>query len=87
MKTRKVAEGLADTQAAAALGDASGQNQLGVLYMQGVPGVLEPDAAKGTAWFRKSAAQGNEMGRKNLEKALTVKAPPPARANPYSVKQ
>ena len=39
-------------------GDAQAQNELGVIYFQGVDGVAK-DAAKAVAWYQRAAAQGN----------------------------
>jgi TPR repeat protein len=60
-------EALADLRAAAQSGYSNAQNNLGVYYMQGVPGVLQADANVGEQWFLQSAAQGNIEGKKNLE--------------------
>jgi TPR repeat protein len=69
MKLGKVREGLADWMAAAQAGDAYSQNELGRLYMMGVPGVVAADPRAGIDWFRKSAAQGNAAAIQNLATA------------------
>jgi tetratricopeptide (TPR) repeat protein len=63
---RKVPEAMADLTKAADAGEPAGQNQLGVLYMTGVPELMNPDAAKGVAWLRQAAAQGNVDAKRNL---------------------
>jgi tetratricopeptide (TPR) repeat protein len=73
MQSGKSSEGLNDLTAAAAGGSAYAQSELGRMYMTGVPGVLTPDFDSGVAWFRKSAAQGYEAGRENLERALALR--------------
>jgi TPR repeat protein len=60
-------EAIADLRAAAQSGYSNAQNNLGVYYMEGVPGVLPADPNLGDQWFRQSAAQGNIEGKKNLE--------------------
>jgi TPR repeat protein len=67
MKIGKVKEGLADWNAAAHGGDAYAQNELGRLYMMGVPGILTADRRIGIEWFRKAAAQGNAAAIQNLD--------------------
>jgi tetratricopeptide (TPR) repeat protein len=75
METRKLREALADWTAGAALGDASSENGLGVLNMQGVPGIMLPDPQAGVNWFRKAAAQGDARGIRNLNTALATQPP------------
>jgi TPR repeat protein len=69
LKTRKVPEAVADLTKAATAGLSDAQNQLGVLYMTGVPGFMTMDAEKGIDWLRKAAAQGNVQAQYNLPKA------------------
>jgi tetratricopeptide (TPR) repeat protein len=73
-------EGINDLTAAAEGGSAYAQSELGRMYMIGIPGVLAPDFNSGLAWFRKSAAQGYDAGRQNLERALAL-LPPPQRGS------
>jgi tetratricopeptide (TPR) repeat protein len=70
METGKLREALADWSVGSNLGDAASENGMGVLNMQGVPGVMAPDPQAGISWFRKAAAQGNAMGIRNLNEAL-----------------
>lgn len=72
MQSGKPGEGLSDLASAAKDGSAYAQSELGRMYMIGIPGVLTPDFNVGLAWFRKSAAQGYEAGRQNLERALAL---------------
>jgi tetratricopeptide (TPR) repeat protein len=72
MQSGKPREGLSDLEAAAKGGSAYAQSELGRMYMIGIPGVLMPNFNVGLAWFRKSAAQGYEAGRQNLERALAL---------------
>ena len=72
MQSGRPREGLNDFTSAAEGGSAYAQSELGRMYMTGVPGVLQPDFNTGLAWFRKSAAQGYETGRQNLERALAL---------------
>jgi len=51
---------------------------MGRLYMMGVPGVLNPDPAKGIDLFRRSATQGNAAGQQNLQQALKLFPSPTA---------
>jgi TPR repeat protein len=74
LRIRKVPEALADLTKAADAGEPGAQNQLGVLYMTGVPGIMKPDAAKGVKWLRQAAAQGNLQARHNLPGAEGVLA-------------
>lgn len=67
----KHAAGIADFRAAAGMGDAYAQSQLGYFYMHGIPGVLDPDPRTGLDWLRKSAAQGHPLGREYLSQAET----------------
>jgi tetratricopeptide (TPR) repeat protein len=75
MQSGKPREGLNDLTAAAEGGSAYAQSELGRMYMIGIPGVLTPDFNSGLAWFRKSAAQGYDAGRQNLERALALLPP------------
>jgi tetratricopeptide (TPR) repeat protein len=68
----KTREAIVDWTAAAEAGDAYSQSELGRMYMIGVPGVLKPDFNTGPELFRRSAAQGYEAGRQNLERALAL---------------
>jgi tetratricopeptide (TPR) repeat protein len=77
MRTGKSREAITDWTAAAAAGSAFAQNQLGILYMTGVPGVLDPDINAGINLFRQSAAQGYMAGQQNLQQALRLYPPPP----------
>jgi tetratricopeptide (TPR) repeat protein len=77
MKSGKPREAIADWTAAAAAGSAYAQNELGILNMTGVPGVLNPDINAGINFFRQSAAQGNSLGQQNLQRALILYPPPP----------
>jgi TPR repeat protein len=63
-------ESLADWTAAAGYGSAYAQNELGVLNMTGIPGLMAPNPDAGVSWFRKAAAQGNLEGIRNLQTAL-----------------
>jgi hypothetical protein len=72
MQSAKPREGLGDLASAAQGGSAYAQSELGRMYMIGIPGVLAPDFNVGLTWFRKSAAQGYEAGRQNLERALAL---------------
>jgi tetratricopeptide (TPR) repeat protein len=72
MQSGKPGEGLRDLTAAAEGGSASAQNELGRLYMTGIPGILTPDMKAGVAWFRKSAAQGFRAGQENLDRARAL---------------
>jgi tetratricopeptide (TPR) repeat protein len=74
LKVGNVPEAVADLTKAADAGDSAAQNQLGVLYMTGVPGFIRPDAAKGVELLRQSAAQGNVQARYNLPGAENVLA-------------
>lgn len=76
LKSGKPREAIADLTAAAAAGSAYAQNQLGVLYMTGVAGVLDPDINAGIKLFRQSAAQGYVIGQKNLQHALSLYSQP-----------
>jgi TPR repeat protein len=69
LKIRKVPEAVADLTKAAEAGDSAAKNQLGVLYMTGVPGIMRPDAATGVEWLRQAAAQGNVQATYNLPAA------------------
>jgi TPR repeat protein len=60
-----------DFTTAANLGDAYSQNALGQYIYNGVPGHIPRDHDRAIEWFRKAAAQGNEMAKKNLAIALT----------------
>lgn len=66
MLLKRPAEGISDLKAAASMGDAYAQGQLGYHYMKSVPGVLDEDPEVGLEWLRKSAAQGDEMGKRYL---------------------
>lgn len=72
MQSGRYREGLSDLEAAAKGGSAHAQSELGRMYMMGIPGALTPNFDVGLAWFRKSAAQGYEVGRQNLERALAL---------------
>jgi TPR repeat protein len=72
MQSGRYREGLSDLGAAAQGGSAYAQSELGRMYMMGIPGALTPNFDVGLAWFRKSAAQGYEVGRQNLERALAL---------------
>jgi tetratricopeptide (TPR) repeat protein len=72
MQSGKPREGISDLTAASEGGSAYAQSELGRMYMIGVPGILTPDFNTGLGWFRKSAAQGYEAGRQNLERALAL---------------
>jgi tetratricopeptide (TPR) repeat protein len=78
-KSGKPREAIADWTASAAAGSAYAQNELGILNMTGVPGVLNPDINAGINLFRQSAAQGNSLGQQNLQRALSLSPPPPKR--------
>jgi TPR repeat protein len=69
LRVRKVPEAVADLTKAADAGEAAAQNQLGVLYMTGVPGFMRPDAEKGVERLREAAAQGNVQAKHNLPSA------------------
>lgn len=69
LKIRKVPEAVADLTKAATAGLPEVQNQLGVLYMTGVPDLMPIDAQKGLDWLRKAAAQGNTQAQHNLPMA------------------
>lgn len=69
LRIRKVSEAVADLTKAADAGEAGAQNQLGVLYMTGVPGLMSPDAEKGVKRLRQAAAQGNVQAMQNLPRA------------------
>jgi tetratricopeptide (TPR) repeat protein len=75
METGKLREALADWSAGADLNDATSENGLGILNMQGIPGVMAPDPKAGVNWFRKAAAKGDEMGIRNLNTALGTQLP------------
>ena len=75
-------EGIADLRAAAESGNSDAQNNLGVYYTTGVPGVLPADANLGYEWFAKSAAQGNREGKQNLG---VVQQPMSSEAKPLVV--
>jgi TPR repeat protein len=64
-----VPEAVADLTKAADAGAAAAQNQLGVLYITGVPGFMSPDVEKGVKRFRQAAAQGNVQAMQNLPRA------------------
>jgi TPR repeat protein len=74
LRIRKVPEAVADLTKAADAGEAAAQNQLGVLYMTGVPGLMTPDAQKGVERLRQAAAQGNVQANYNLPRAESVLA-------------
>jgi TPR repeat protein len=71
---RRVPEAVADLTKAADAGDSAAQNQLGVLYMTGVPGLMTPNAATGVKWLRLAAAQGNVQAKHNLPGAESTLA-------------
>jgi tetratricopeptide (TPR) repeat protein len=75
LKIRKVPEAVADLTKAADAGESAAQNQLGVLYMTGVPGFMEPDAEKGVERLRQAAAQGNVQAKYNLPRAESALVP------------
>ncbi len=58
LKIRKVPEAVADLTKAADAGESAAQNQLGVLYMTGVPGFMNPDAEKGVEPAAPSCSTG-----------------------------
>jgi len=62
--------------AAAEAGSAYAQNELGRLYMVGIPGNLASDSKAGMEWFRKSAAQGFPAAQENLDRARKLFATP-----------
>jgi len=64
------AEGFADLLAAANLGSAEAQNRVGVLYMTGLPRVLDANPDLGVKWLRQCAATGNVNCTHNLQVAL-----------------
>jgi len=66
MLLKRPAEAIADLKAAALLGDAYAQALLGYHYMKSIPGVLDEDPPVGLEWLRKSAAQGDETGKRYL---------------------
>jgi TPR repeat protein len=72
----KYREALADWTAAAAGGDAYSQNELGILNINGIPGVMPANPQAGMEWFRKAAAQGNSQAIANLETALHTSGSP-----------
>jgi TPR repeat protein len=72
---QRLREALADWSVGANLNDATSENGLGILNMQGIPGVMAPDPKAGLNWFRKAAAQGDEMGIRNLNTALATQLP------------
>ena len=74
LKIRKVPEAVADLTKAADAGESAAQNQLGVLYMTGVPGFMNPDAEKGVERLRQAAAQGNVQAKYNLPGAESALA-------------
>jgi len=74
LRIRKVPEAVADLTKAADAGEAAAQNQLGVLYMTGVPGFMTPDAEKGVERLRQAAAQGNVEAKHNLPTAESILA-------------
>jgi TPR repeat protein len=69
LKIRQVPEAVADLTKAATAGLSDAQNQLGVLYLTGIPGFMEMDARNAVVWLRKTAAQGNVQAQYNLPKA------------------
>jgi TPR repeat protein len=75
----KYREALADWTAAAARGDAYSQNELGVLNMNGIPGVIPANPDAGIEWFRKAAAQGNSLAIRNLDTARHTSGPLPVK--------
>jgi tetratricopeptide (TPR) repeat protein len=74
LRVRKVPEAVADLTKAADAGEAAAQNQLGVLYMTGVPGFMTPDVEKGVERLRQAAAQGNVQAKYNLPSAERILA-------------
>jgi tetratricopeptide (TPR) repeat protein len=74
LRIRKVPEAVADLTKAADAGEAAAQNQLGVLYMTGVPGFMTSDAEKGVERLRQAAAQGNVQAKYNLPTAESILA-------------
>jgi tetratricopeptide (TPR) repeat protein len=74
LRIRKVPEAVADLTKAADAGEAAAQNQLGVLYMTGVPGLMTPDVEKGVERLRQAAAQGNVQAKYNLRRAESALA-------------
>ena len=75
MQSGKPREAITDWTTAAQRGSAYAQNELGRLYMIGVPGVLTPNPKTGIELFRLSAAQGNAAGVQNLHQALQLYPP------------
>jgi tetratricopeptide (TPR) repeat protein len=75
MQSGKPQEAITDWTTAAQHGSAYAQNELGRLYMMGVPGVLTPNPKTGIELFRLSAAQGSAAGAQNLHKALQLHPP------------
>ena len=63
-------QAIEDWKIASAEGDTDSQDKLGVLYMQGVPGLLPADPKAGIALFRRAAAQGDKVAQHNLDTAL-----------------
>jgi TPR repeat protein len=74
LKIRKVPEAVADLTKAADAGESAAQNQLGVLYLTGVPGFMNPDLEKGVERLRQAAAQGNVQANYNLPRAESALA-------------
>ena len=60
-------EGFADLLAAANLGNPEAQNRIGVLYMTGLPGVVDLNTDLGVKWLRQCAATGNVNCTHNLQ--------------------
>jgi tetratricopeptide (TPR) repeat protein len=64
---------LDDFTAAANLGDAYAQNELGKYNLYGVPGLVPQNRERAIDWFRKAAAHGDPDGKRNLAAALSGK--------------
>jgi TPR repeat protein len=81
-RTGKTKEWIEDLKAAAALGDAYSQLNLGVYYMTGIPGVLAADRNAGKALFRQVLKQSDaepeyaKEAQHNLETAKYQDAHP-----------
>lgn len=71
---KKGAEGITDYLAAAELGHAPAQRELGRLYWYGT--VSRPDRQAAIKWMREAAQQGDEGARKDLEWALKLSQSP-----------
>jgi tetratricopeptide (TPR) repeat protein len=72
MQVGDLAKSLADFITAAQAGNDYAQNELGVIYMTGLSGLVQPDPRVAVDWFRKSSAQGNSEALQNLSKAKAL---------------